>query len=125
MGYDIRNPTTPIIRGSIDVHLQADTKFGKLNGCKPPAFVLSYKWPLALDIVKRGFKAGRQKRLLSLFTEYFDQLGPTIELKILVGGVGYATMDPDNIEAVLSTHFDGKSSYSTLPRQLACITRNV
>lgn len=64
-------------------------------------------------MVKRGFKAGRQKRLLSLFTDYFDQLGPTVELTIL-GGVGFATMDPENIEAVLSTHFDGTSSDSTL-----------
>lgn len=70
--------------------------------------MLSYKWPLALDIVKRGFKAGREKRLLSLFTEYFDQLGSTVELSIL-GGIGFATMDPENVEAVLSTHFDGTS----------------
>ncbi|KAF6231018.1 hypothetical protein HO173_010718 [Letharia columbiana] len=84
---------------------RADIEFGRLNDCQPPAFILSYKWPLALDIVKRGFKAGRQKKLLSLFTEYFDQLGPTVELTIL-GGIGFATMDPENIEAVLSTHFE-------------------
>ena len=70
--------------------------------------MLSYKWPLALDIVKRGFQAGREKRLLSLFTEYFEQLGSTVELTIL-GGIGFATMDPENVEAVLSTHFDGTS----------------
>ena len=75
--------------------------------------MLSYRWPLALDIVKRGFKAGRQKRLLSLFTEYFDQLGPTVELTIL-GGTGFATMDPENVEAVLSTRFDGTLSVSSL-----------
>ena len=68
--------------------------------------MLPYKWPWALDVVKRGFRAGRQKRLLSLFTEYFKELGPTVELTIL-GGTGYATMDPENIEALLSTHFDG------------------
>ena len=67
--------------------------------------MLSYKWPLALDVVKRGFRAGRQKKLLSLFTEYFKQLGPTVELTLL-GGTGYATMDPENIEALLSTQFD-------------------
>ena len=79
--------------------------------------MLSYKWPFALDVVKRGFKAGRQKRLLSLFTDYFDQLGPTVELTIL-GGVGFATMDPENIEAVLSTHFDGTSLAPALLRWL-------
>ena len=75
-------------------------------------------------MVKRGFKAGRQKRLLSLFTDYFDQLGPTVELTIL-GGVGFATMDPENIEAVLSTHFDGTSSDSTLLEKLMSIIQNV
>jgi len=70
--------------------------------------VLKYKWPLALDIVKQGFKAGRQKKLLALFTEYFEQLGPTVELTIL-GGTGYATKDPENIKAILSTQFNGTS----------------
>ena len=86
--------------------LQSDVEFGKRNGCKPPAFVLHPKWPLALDVVKRGFRAGRQKKLLSLFTEYFEQLGPTVELRVL-GGIGFATKDPENIEAVLATHFEG------------------
>lgn len=99
------------------VKYRADVEFGKRNGCRPPACVLSYKWPFALDVVKRGFKAGRQKRLLSLFTDYFDQLGPTVELTIL-GGVGFATMDPENIEAVLSTHFDGTSLAPALLRWL-------
>jgi hypothetical protein len=68
--------------------------------------VLAYKWPLALDVVKRGFRAGRQKKLLSLFTDYWGYLGPTVEISIL-GGTGYATMEPENIEAVLSTRFEG------------------
>jgi len=69
--------------------------------------VLRYKWPLALDLVKRGFKAGRQKKLLALFTYYFEELGgPTAELTIL-GGTGYVTKDPENIEAILSTQFHG------------------
>ena len=73
----------------------------------------STKWPLALDVMKRGFKFGRDKKLLALFTEYFAFLGgSTVELTLL-GGTGYATKDPENIEAVLSTHFDG-----TLPQDL-------
>lgn len=57
--------------------------------------------------MKGGFKAGREKRLLAFFTEHFDQLGPTAEVKIL-GGIGYITQDPENIEALLSTQFHGK-----------------
>jgi hypothetical protein len=91
---------------ALNSFFQNETAFGKRNGCQPAAFVLAYKWPLALDVVKRGFRARRQKKLLSFFTEYFHELGPTVELTIL-GGTGFATMDPENIEAILSTHFDG------------------
>ncbi|MCJ1437308.1 hypothetical protein MMC27_006694 [Xylographa pallens] len=99
--------------------LKRDTEFGKVNGCKPPTYVLLYKWPLALDIVKRAFAARREKKLLSLFTDYFTILGPTVELTLLgavLGGTGYATMDPENIEAVLSSQFE---DFHLGPRSLA------
>ena len=69
---------------------------------------LSISGRFALDIVKSGFRAGRQKKLLAFFTKHFDQLSPTAEVSIL-GGIGYVTQDPENIEAVLSTHFQGKT----------------
>ena len=72
--------------------------------------MLSYKWPFGLDVVRRGFKAGRQVKLLALFGWYFGQLGPTVELTIL-GGTGFATMDPENVETLLSTGFDGTNLY--------------
>ena len=106
-GYEIELPGDAV--GSLEKltqSLKADTVYGIQNGCKPPTFVLAYKWPLALDLVKRGFREGRQKKLLALFTDYFEQLGPTAELTVL-GGTGYATKDPENIEAILSTKFDG------------------
>ena len=58
--------------------------------------------------MKSGFRAGREKKLLAFFTKHFDQLSPTAEVSIL-GGIGYVTQDPENIEAVLSTHFQGKT----------------
>lgn len=85
---------------------QDDVEFGKRNGCKPSAAKLKYTWPLALDILKDGFKAGREKKLLAFFTRHFDQLNTTAEVSIL-GGIGYVTQDPENIEALLSTSFQG------------------
>ena len=73
--------------------------------------MLDYKWPFALDVVKRGFYAGRQKKLLALFTEYFKQLGGTTAELTILAGTGFATKDPENIEAILSTNFDGMSLY--------------
>lgn len=57
--------------------------------------------------MRDGFRAGRDKKLLAFFTEKFNQLSPTAEVKIL-GGIGYVTQDPENIEALLSTQFEGK-----------------
>ncbi|CAG8957897.1 hypothetical protein HYFRA_00000237, partial [Hymenoscyphus fraxineus] len=81
-----------------------DTEFGKRKGCQPSAAKLLYKWPLALDVLRDGFKAGREKRLLQFFTKHFGQLRPTAEVNIL-GGTGYVTQDPENIRTILSTKF--------------------
>ena len=59
-------------------------------------------------MMKSGFRAGREKKLLAFFTQHFDQLSPTAEVKIL-GGIGYVTQDPENIEALLSTQFQGRA----------------
>lgn len=67
---------------------------------------LPYNWPLGIDIIKRGLKANANKKLLALFTAFFDELGPNIE-PTLLSGRGFVTMDPENIEAVLSSRFQG------------------
>ena len=66
---------------------------------------LPYKWPLALDIVRRGFEAHWDKRLLGLFSDLYDGLGPNIE-QTLLGTTGFVTIDPENIEVMLSTRFE-------------------
>jgi len=89
-----------------DIPTQADTEFGKQNDCRPVQFKVPFKWPLAVDIVKRGLQANSKKRLLALFSAFFDDLGPNVEATVL-GGRGFVTMDPENIEAVLSSRFQG------------------
>ena len=83
-----------------DLGLKRDVEFGKRSGCKAPASKLAYKWPLALDMIRSGFKAGREKKLLAFFTKHFNELSPTAEVSIL-GGIGYVTQDPENIEALV------------------------
>ena len=73
--------------------------------------MLKHKWPFGLDVVRSGFRASRQGKLLALFGYYFGKLGPTVELTIL-GGTGFATMDPENVEMILSTGFDGTTPYT-------------
>ncbi|KIX02259.1 uncharacterized protein Z518_08198 [Rhinocladiella mackenziei CBS 650.93] len=56
-------------------------------------------------MVYRGFKANSEQRLLSLFSEFYDNLGPNIE-QTLLGATGFVTMDPVNVEAILSSRFN-------------------
>lgn len=71
----------------------------------PVTAKLPYRWPLALDIVRRGFEAHWNKRLLGLFSNLYDGLGPNIE-QTLLGNTGFVTMDPENIEVILSSRFE-------------------
>ncbi|KAL8685743.1 MAG: hypothetical protein Q9218_007567, partial [Villophora microphyllina] len=49
--------------------------------------------------------ANKDKRLLAFQQPYIDQLGPTFEISLL-GALGYNTLDPENVEAMLSSRFD-------------------
>lgn len=65
-----------------------------------------HKWPFALDVLKRQYDANSGQRLLAFQTHFFDKLGPNMELKLL-GAVGYMTIEPKNVEALLSSRFEG------------------
>ncbi|KAJ8064874.1 hypothetical protein OCU04_007181 [Sclerotinia nivalis] len=68
---------------------------------------LPYKWPLALDVLKRQYDALVSGHLLSFQAEYFEKtaVGQTFEVKLL-GEIGYFTTHPENVEAILSTRFN-------------------
>ncbi|KAL3460320.1 cytochrome P450 [Aspergillus heterothallicus] len=99
---------------------RADKLFGEQNGCKPIEKKLPYKWPLAIDIFKKQYDALMRGNLLAYQADYFRKfkVGDTFEIKLL-GRIGYFTMDPRNLEAMLQTHFDdwelGNSRDALLP----------
>lgn len=66
---------------------------------------MPYKWPFALDILKRQYDALPSQRLLAFQSQYFNRLGLKMKL-MLFGQAGYMTTDPKNIEAILSTRFE-------------------
>ena len=68
------------------------------------------RYPLGFDVLSAQYKANSEKRLLAFQQPYIDELGPNLEIKIL-GAVGYTTFDPENIEYILSSHFDGIVAY--------------
>ena len=68
---------------------------------------IPYNWPLALDLLKLQYDANKAKRLLSAQTPFFTELGPNVEYT-LFGDTGFLTFDPENLEAIFSTHFEGR-----------------
>ena len=60
-----------------------------------------------MDLVINAFRIIAKKQALQWFHELFEQTGPTFETNIL-GSKGFATIEPDNIESILSSKFLGK-----------------
>ncbi|KAL9016877.1 MAG: hypothetical protein Q9180_008781, partial [Flavoplaca navasiana] len=86
----------------------AENLFGEQHGCQPMKSRFPIKWPLGLDVLHKQWLANADKRLLAYQQPFLDQLGPNLEIKIM-GSIGYTTYDPPNVEAVLSSRFDGMS----------------
>ena len=63
---------------------------------------------MGLDVLYAQYKANADQRLLAFQEPFLDELGPNVEAKIL-GTSGYTTFDPENVEAILSSHFQGRS----------------
>ncbi len=86
--------------------VKAITAFGVQHGCQPIVHEFPTKWPLGLDVLKAQFVAIKDHRLLAYQQPFIDELGPNFVMRLL-GSWGYATTDPKNVEAILSTRFEG------------------
>lgn len=58
------------------------------------------------------FHKAREERVLSMFVEVVNESGTTFEQSLL-GTKGIDTIDPENIEAILSSDFSSESSFET------------
>jgi hypothetical protein len=67
---------------------------------------LPYKWPLALDLLKKQYDALPSQKLLAFQSQFLKDEAPTTEFR-LFGNKGYVTTDPKNVEAIVSTQFKG------------------
>lgn len=84
---------------------QAESRFAVEKRCLPPK-TWNSKWPLGLDMLLKALKYARTMQILQFFLEVVDDNGTTF-VQELLGATGIDTVDPENIEAVLSTNFDG------------------
>ncbi|EUC39461.1 hypothetical protein COCMIDRAFT_10458 [Bipolaris oryzae ATCC 44560] len=78
------------------------------HGCRSPP-TLHVHWPFGLDRLKQMVQADAELRLMELFLFHFQQTGSTLEQKFL-GTKVFGTMEPANLEAVLSTQAKGRCS---------------
>ena len=85
---------------------QADTVFGNQHGCQPMTAEFPVKWPLGIDVLRAQLAAIADNRLFAYQKPFIDNLGPNFKIKML-GAMAYTTIDPNNLEAILSTRFEG------------------
>lgn len=69
--------------------------------------MLESRWPLGIDLMLRAFAAVKEKRVLKFFCGMVDHAGDTFAW-IVLGSRTWATTNPENVEAILSTHADGQ-----------------
>lgn len=60
-----------------------------------------------MDLVIDAFRIIAEKQALQWFVQIFERTGPTFEQNVL-GVKGIDTVEPDNLESILSTQFSGK-----------------
>ncbi|KAH4054852.1 hypothetical protein HBH70_047010 [Parastagonospora nodorum] len=79
---------------------------GRRHGCLP-APRLQNQRPWGIDRLEQIFRADAESRLMELFLFHFRQTGNTLEQKFL-GTRAFGTIEPANLEAILSINFQGK-----------------
>ena len=64
--------------------------------------------PWGLDRIEQIIRGDKESRLMEVFLSQFRQTGTTVE-QVTIGTTAFTTIDPANLEAVLSTNFKGIS----------------
>lgn len=75
-------------------------------GCLSPPRLENQR-PFGIDRLEQIFRANNESRLMELFLFHFRQTGHTLEQAFL-GTTAFATVDPANLEAILSGSFKGQ-----------------
>lgn len=73
------------------------------HACKSPPRLINQR-PFGIDRLEQIFRADAESRLMELFLFHFRLWGTTLEQKFL-GTLAFGTIEPRNLEAILSTNF--------------------
>ncbi|KAL9109660.1 MAG: hypothetical protein Q9227_005698 [Pyrenula ochraceoflavens] len=83
---------------------KADEQFAIQHGCEPLK-TWNAKWPMGLDLFVKAFRYAKAEQILRFFLDVVERSGTTFEQNLL-GARGIDTVEPRNIEALLSTQFN-------------------
>lgn len=72
--------------------------------CQPPPRLLNQR-PWGIDRLEQIFRADAESRLMELFLFHFRLWGTTLE-QVFLGTQAFGTIEPRNLEAILSTKFE-------------------
>jgi hypothetical protein len=102
LSSNYRGPLSPSIIDDIAKVVQANKAFCDRHGCLPAPRLINQR-PFGVDHIEQLLRAARECRLSETLTFYIRQSGNTLE-HVLFGTSGFATIEPDNIEALLSSN---------------------
>ena len=102
--YEIQ-PDLQISTGSTS---DQESNLSSQHHCQPPP-VLRGKWPLSIDLLVKCVKADNANQILRFFISVLENTGNT-HAQLLFGLRSINTVDPRNIEVILSTQFKGLRS---------------
>ena len=108
-------------------HSQADITFGARHGCQPLP-QLTTRWPLGIDRIRELWTSNSEGHLLAFLCSIAKDYEPGNNLTqyLLFGPRAFHILHPKNVEAILSTNFQGifDSPYEDIPSK-APLTRSV
>ena len=82
-----------------------DEALAKEHGCQAPTRLQNQR-PFGVDRLEQIFRADAESRLMELFLFHFRLWGNTLE-QVFLGTKAFGTIEPANLEAILSTNFKG------------------
>lgn len=82
---------------------QAHKLFAAQHGCLQAPRIQNQR-PWGVDRLEQIFLGDRESRLMELFLFHFRQTGNTVE-QVFIGTTAFNTIEPANLEALLSTNF--------------------
>lgn len=76
------------------------------HGCRRAAKLRNW-WPFGIDRLIQIWQADSEQRLMELFTFHFQDVGSTLEQRFL-GTRAFGTIEPKNLEAMMSSKIQGE-----------------